>query len=523
MSTVTLQNLTFHHSDPYVNVFTDISLHIDTGWRTALIGRNGRGKTTLLNLLRGLLEPTHGYLELPLPTASFPCQPSDPLSAAFTVIKESIAPFQKWELQMQALLEKPDQENLTLYAAIAEKHELNRGYEIDGLIHKEVAAIGLAEELLKHPFSILSGGEQTRALIAALFLQEGRFLLLDEPTDHLDMWGRERLGEYLAAKTGFILASHDRQLLNRCTDHVLAINMSNLELIQGNYATWKLEAERRLATEQQRDEKLKREISKLKIAAGKRRVWSGKKEKEKIGADDKGFVGHRAAKVMKRALAIERRIDDNIVEKETLLQNREKKRDLKFISTGRSPELLLTVDHLQVSFDDRAVISDFSMTINRGERIALLGCNGSGKTTLLNAISGDIVPDTGRVLFPAYLELLRAFQQPLWQHGELRQHLKDAALDETRFRQILAVLGAEGTICDRPLETFSQGELKKVDICRSFMSPVHLLLWDEPLNYIDVMSREQIEEVVLEFEPTLLFVEHDRQFVERIATRVVEM
>jgi lincosamide and streptogramin A transport system ATP-binding/permease protein len=523
MSTITLQNLNFHHSDPYVSVFRDLSLQLDNSWRTALIGRNGRGKTTLLNLLRGKLEPTGGQLEMPLHTASFPFQPADPMATTFTVVKDSIAPFRQWERQMQSLLETPDQENLALYATLAEHYEQQRGYEIDGLIHREIAAIGLPDELLEHPFSRLSGGEQTRALIAALFLQKGKFLLLDEPTDHLDMRGRELLGEYLAAKPGFILASHDRHLLDSCTDHVLAINLSDVELLQGNYSTWKEQADRRLASEQQLDEKLKREIRKLKVAAGQRRVWSGRKEKEKIGAGDKGFVGHRAAKVMKRALAIESRIDADLAEKETLLQNRENRRDLRLTHAGRSPELLLTVDNLQVSFDDRSVISDFSMTVNRGERVALLGCNGTGKTTLFNAICGTITPRDGRISFPGYLELLRSFQQPLWQNGKLRQHLKDADLDETRFRQILAVLGAEGAVCDRPLETFSQGELKKVDLCRSFMSPAHLLLWDEPLNYVDVMSREQVEEVVLEFEPTLLFIEHDRQFVEQVATRVVEM
>ncbi len=523
MSTITLKNLSFHHSDPFVSVFKELSLQIDTGWKTALTGRNGRGKTTLLNLLRGLLEPTQGHLEMPLTTAFFPFQPHDPLATTFTVVKESIAPFRQWEQQMQTLLEKPDQENLSQYATLADDYELQRGYEIDALIHREIAAIGLPEKLLKQPFAQLSGGEQTRALIAALFLQEGRFLLLDEPTDHLDMWGREQLGEYLADKPGFILVSHDRQLLNRCTDHVLAINLNDVELLQGNYATWKQEADRRLATEQQRDEKLKREIRKLKIAAGKRRVWSGRKEKEKTGAGDKGFIGHCAAKVMKRALVIENRIDAGIKEKQTLLQNVEKKRDLRFSSPGRSPELLLTVDKLSISFDGRAVISDFSMEVHRGERVALLGRNGSGKTTLFNAISGTVTTREGSIRFPAYLGLLRAFQQPLWQVGLLRQHLKAAGIEETRFRQILAVLGAEGVLCDRPLETFSQGELKKVDLCRSFISPAHLLLWDEPLNYIDVMSREQIEEVVLEFEPTLLFIEHDREFVERVATRVVEM
>ncbi|MBL7033250.1 MAG: ABC-F family ATP-binding cassette domain-containing protein [Candidatus Delongbacteria bacterium] len=523
MPTITLQNLSFSYSNPQVTVFEDVSLQIDSGCKTALIGRNGRGKSTLLKLLQGVLTPGKGRIELPLTCATFPYTPADPQESTFIVVKDSVAPFRKWEQQMRKLLEQPDETNLEQHATLLEQYEQQRGYQIDSLIHRECTAIGLAHELLECPFRQLSGGEQTRALIAALFLQEGRFLLLDEPTDHLDMEGREQLGGYLATKPGFILVSHDRHLLDSCTDHVLAINPDGPELTQGNYSRWKLQADRKLAAEQHRDEKLKREIRKLKIAAQQRRVWSGRKEKEKIGAGDKGAIGHQAAKVMKRALAIEKRVQNGIEEKETLLQNLEKKRDLKLTAAGKAPELLLSIEQLVIAFGDKRIVNDFSLTVRRGQRIALLGPNGAGKTTLFNAIAGEITPVNGSIRLPAYLELLRAYQQPLWQTGLLREQLRVAGLDETRFRQILAVLGAEGDIFERPLETFSQGQLKKVDLCRSFISPAHLLLWDEPLNYIDIMSREQIEEVILEFEPTLLFIEHDRLFVERVATDLVEM
>ncbi len=523
MPAIQIQNLSFSYSDPYIEIFEDLSLQIDTAWKTALIGRNGRGKTTLLNLIRGELEPTRGRMELPLPAAAFPCTPVDPQTDAFTVIKDSIAPYREWEREMQALLEQPDPDNLARHASLVERFEQQRGWEIDSLIQREIVAIGMTEELLTQPFAQLSGGEQTRALIAALFLKEERFLLLDEPTDHLDMRGREQLGEYLAAKPGFILVSHDRNLLDRCTDHVIAIELGKVRLMPGNYSTWKQQYDREQEAESHRDEKLKREIRKLKVAARKRRVWSGRKEKEKIGAGDKGYVGHKSAKLMKRALSIEHRIQNDIEEKETLLQNVEKQRDLRMQSAGRSPEQLLSVQDLTVRYGDKTVLSGFSLTVNRGQRVALLGPNGAGKTTLFNAISGEVTPAAGSIRLPAYLSVLRAYQSPFWQSGHLRDHLREARYDETRFRQILAVLGAEGEVCEHPLETFSQGELKKVDLCRSFMHPAHLLLWDEPLNYVDIMSREQIEQVILTFEPTLLFIEHDRHFVERVATDIVEM
>jgi lincosamide and streptogramin A transport system ATP-binding/permease protein len=161
--------------------------------------------------------------------------------------------------------------------------------------------------------------------------------------------------------------------------------------------------------------------------------------------------------------------------------------------------------------------------LHRGDRIALIGPNGSGKTTLLRAISGEVTLTAGLIHLPRYLTAARAYQQPLWDGGLLRNHLRHLTMDETRFRNIMAAFGVTGEIFDRPLETFSQGELKKVDLCRSFLDPTHLLLWDEPMNYIDLMSREQIEAVVLKYEPTMLFVEHDRWFIDRIATGVVEL
>jgi len=153
----------------------------------------------------------------------------------------------------------------------------------------------------------------------------------------------------------------------------------------------------------------------------------------------------------------------------------------------------------------------------------LIGSNGSGKTTLFNAICKEIPIRSGLIHVPGNVTMLRAYQKPLWVSGNLREHIQRGNIDETRFRQILGVMGVSGDIFDRPLETFSQGQLKKVDLCRSFIRPVHLLLWDEPVNYVDVMSREQIEEAILAFKPNLLFIEHDKYFIDRIATDVVRI
>jgi len=523
MSSIGVQDLDFHYDSPYTEVFQGVSITIDTSWRSAMVGRNGRGKTTLLKLLRGELVPSRGTVMMPARSCYFPYLPPDPTLPALEIIKEYIAPFRLWEEQMEHLLAAGDAESLAAYGDILERYQEARGYQIDALIEKEIAAIGMRAELLERRFDTLSGGEQTRALIAALFLTTGAYPLIDEPTNHLDMEGRQLLGDYLSRKDGFMVVSHDRHFLDTCVDHIVSINRNDVRITRGNFSQWKEQMELEEGFERRRSENLRREIADLEAGAAKRRSWSNAKEREKDSAADSGFVSRRAAKQMKRALQAERRIDEKIEEKRDLLKNAESSRSLKLGVDTKSPEILLTVQDAGIAIGNRTIIDRFSLVLRKGERVALVGANGSGKTTLLRAIAGELPVASGLIHMPRHLSIARSYQTPLWNQGELRGHLRDAGIDETSFRNIMGALGVSGEIFERPLESFSQGERKKVDLCRSFVVRSHLFIWDEPMNYIDLMSREQIEEALLEYEPTMLFVEHDRRFIERIATRVVEL
>ena len=226
---------------------------------------------------------------------------------------------------------------------------------------------------------------------------------------------------------------------------------------------------------------------------------------------------------MKRALAIERRLQAMLAEKKQLLRGREKERHLKLDVESGAPEVLLSVGDITVELGGRPIIQELSFTVQRGERVAVVGPNGCGKTTLLRAIAGDLPLAGGSLLLPAHVRVVSAYQTPLWQEGHLRDLIGREGIDEPRFRTILGSMGVTGEIFERPLQTFSEGERKKVDLCRSFLDPAHLLIWDEPLNYIDLLSREQIEAVVLESAPTLLFVEHDQWFIETVATSVLDL
>jgi lincosamide and streptogramin A transport system ATP-binding/permease protein len=523
VATLRLSNVDFNYSSPYTPVFTDLSLSIETEWKTALIGRNGRGKTTLLRLLSGELKPLRGELSVPLPKVYFPFAISATERSTLEVVRECIAPFEQWEREMEGLLANEDPDSMMRYGELLERYQQKSGYTIDSEIEREFAAIGIPPALLEQRFSTLSGGERTRALIVALFLHGDAFPLIDEPTSHLDLGGRAALAGYLARQRSFLLVSHDRELLDRCADHVVSINRSDVRVIAGNYSHWKAQMEIEEEQERRRDQNLRREINSLEDAAQKRRTWSDAREREKTSAPDSGFVSHRAAKQMKRALAIESRIESKLAEKRELLRNHEQVRSLKLGLEQKLPELILSIEHASIEIEGRSIVRDFSLTLHRGERVALIGPNGSGKTTLLRAVAGEIGGWRGIIHLPKHLGVARARQQPLWHDGLLRDHLRESRIDETRFRTILGALNVSGEIFDRPLETFSQGERKKVELCRTFVGTPHLLLWDEPMNYIDLLSREQIEQAVIEYEPTMLFVEHDRRFIEKIATRIVEL
>jgi lincosamide and streptogramin A transport system ATP-binding/permease protein len=430
---------------------------------------------------------------------------------------------------MSRLTEDRDETSLDRFGEIQEAFELSGGYEIDATIAAEIDAIGLAKPLLDRPFGSLSGGEQTRALIVSLFADRHCYPLIDEPTNHLDMRGREIVQAYLSQKPGFLLVSHDRHFLDGAVDHIVSINLSDTRVNRGSYSQWRKHMDEELLHEKRRRENIERDVKQLTHAATQRRRGSESREKSKyasgggVPGQDTGYIGKRAAKQMKRAIQIERRIESQLSDKKELLRNKEKQRELRIETRDAAGESLLTLQNVTIRLAGRTLVNDLSLRVSPGDRIAITGPNGSGKTSLFNAISGELDVSDGIINRSKRVTLSRALQHPDWADGSLRDHLDETQLDETRFRQLMGVVGVSGDIFDRPLETFSQGQLKKVDLCRSLMMDADVLLWEEPLNYVDLHSREQIETAIIQYEPTLLFIEHDRAFVDAVSTRVVEL
>ncbi len=478
---------------------------MDTNWKLGLIGRNGKGKTTLLRLLMG--------------------QYSYRGSISSSVLFDYF-PFQ---------IQKEDMERDTIEVI----ERIQPDYE-QWRICRELELLHVEADILYRPYQTLSHGERTKVMLAVLFSRENYFLLIDEPTNHLDMETRELLCAYLNRKKGFILVSHDRWLLDSCIDHVLALERNQIEVEKGNFTSWWENKQRRDQYEISENEKLKQEIKKMEESARKASAWAEKAENTKIGfnplkehdrfLDTRAYIGEKARRMQQRRKNLERRQQTAIREKEQLLKNLEQPAQLRLTPLTHHKETYIRIKDASVSYGSHQVIRNFSMELKRGERILLQGKNGCGKSSILKMILRDAgmrLPREkdfcvqGQHELAAGLEISYINQDTSFLRGSLDAYMERESLDGSLFRAILRKLDFERIQFEKPMEEYSEGQKKKVLIASSLLKPAHLYIWDEPMNYIDIFSRMQIEELILEYEPTMLLVEHDRDFGNRCATQVI--
>ena len=488
MSLIQVSNLTFAYDGSYENVFENVSFQIDTNWRLGFTGRNGRGKTTFLNLLLGKYE-YQGSISASVSFSYFPYEVADKSRLAIDVVEQIHPDYEYWK------------------------------------IAREMNGLQLDEEVLYRPYGTLSNGEQTKLQLAVLFSKENNFLLIDEPTNHLDIRGRELVSRYLCSKKGFILVSHDRSFLDGCVDHILSINKANIEVQRGNFSSWWENKTRQDAFEQAENEKLKKEISRLEETARQKANWSDRVEATKIGehAFDRGYIGHKAAKMMARSKSIENRQQAAIEEKSKLLKNIERSDVLKIFQTPFHTKRLVQLLDVGISYDGNEVCAGVNFDIQQGDRVVLQGANGSGKSSLIKLICGEDIPYTGTLRIGSGLKISLVTQDTGFLRGSITEFARNAGIEESLFLAMLAKLDVPKVQMEKDMASLSAGQKKKVLIARSICEPAHLHIWDEPMNYIDVISRMQIEDLLLEYKPTILFVEHDKTFCENIATKVIQL
>ncbi len=510
MAQIQVTDLTFSYDGSPDDILDNVTFSIDTDWKLGLIGRNGKGKTTLLNLFMGRYEYS-GSIRTSTCFDYFPYQvdEADLTQAAADLLE-------KWKPMVE------------LWQVLIQMNELK-----------------MDPEFLYRPFGTLSFGERTRVMLAVLFATENEFLLIDEPTNHLDTAARDIVKAYLASKKGFILVSHDRDLLDGVCDHVLVLNRSTIEVQAGSFSTWWENKEKKDAFAQSENEKHLKEISKLKSAADRNSRWADKSENTKIGFDpvkehdrsiaSRSFIGAKTKKMQARVRSFEMRIDREIEEKEGLLQDIERVSDLKIQPLVFHKEVLINANDLSLRYEDAGeeLFSGLRFQVKRGDRMILSGENGCGKSSILKAIlqkmemcgqrkdtgisvSGELDVATGMTV--SYVN-----QDTSFLRGSLRGFCEDRGLDESLFLAVLRQLDIGREQFAKNMEDFSEGQKKKVLVAASLITPAHLYIWDEPLNYIDVFSRMQIENLILKYEPTMLLVEHDIRFQEKIGTDVIKI
>ena len=493
-------------------ILDGLSFQVYQGERVGLLGKNGAGKTTVFKLLTGELECDEGeVVTAPGKTlgliSQIPVYP--PEYTVEDVLLTAFAPLRAMEEEMAALTERmgqgDDEALLRRYGELSAAYEAKGGYETGTELGKVCNGLDIPAAMRAQLFSALSGGEKTRVNLARLILEDTDILLLDEPTNHLDLHATEWLEEYLSRYKGTVLAiSHDRWFLDKVVGRVIELLDGKAEFYAGNYSFYVEEKERRYQEKLRRYEKEQAKIDQLQKAAEQLRVWA-------YSGNDKTFK--RAASMEKR---IERLRTTDRPEKERRLDVRFGERDF------RGDEVLL-LKGLGKAFGERRLFAGVDALVEGGERIALLGDNGTGKSTLVKIIMGEEEPTEGKLrLGPTvkigYLPQIVRFSHP--ERNLVDTMIYDLDCTPQTARNRLAAFHFRGEDVFKSVSVLSGGERSRLRLCMLMDEKINLLILDEPTNHLDVASREWIEEAVEDYEGNLLFVSHDRYFINRFATRI---
>ena len=499
------------------NILDGLTFQIERGERVGLLGKNGAGKTTLFRILTGELLPDAGDVifapnrrvglisQIPVYPDGFTVE--DVLQSAFERT-------QRMADEMAALAGRmadgdESEETLRRYGELSARFEGLGGYDTETAVNKVANGLSLDAEMRTRVFDTLSGGEKTRVNLGRLILEDTDILLLDEPTNHLDLHATEWLEDYLAGFRGTVLAiSHDRYFLDRTVTRCIEVLNGKAEFYSGNYSFYAVEKERRFLERERQYEKEQAKIAQLEQSAEQLRMFAFK------GMD----------KTYRRAKSMEKRIERM---RTTDKPTREKSMTAQFVSREFFGDEVFEIKGVAKRYGERTLFRDVNLQVTGGERIALIGDNGMGKTTLLKLLMDREYPDEGRIKFGpsvriAYLPQIVRFDVP-------ERNLVDTMLWSRRgattqwARDQLAKFHFRGEDVFKSVSVLSGGELSRLYLCTIMDEAVNLLILDEPTNHLDIASREWIEEAVEAYDGTLLFVSHDRYFINRFATRIWEL
>ena len=499
------------------NILDGITFQIETGERVGLLGRNGAGKSTLFKLLTGELDADEGDVVIAKNSrvgliSQIPVYPQgytvdDVLHTAFARHRKLAEEMEKFAAAWGA--GDSSEQTLRRYGELSAKFEGIGGYDTDTAVGKVANGLSIPPEMRSQLFDSLSGGEKTRVNLGRLILEDTDILLLDEPTNHLDLHAVEWLEDYVRRFKGTVVAiSHDRYFLDRTINRVIEILDGKAEFYPGNYTFYAIEKERRYQERLKQYEKEQAKIKQLQEAADKLHLWA--------------FMG--ADKLHKRAFSMERRIERI---RQTEKPSKAKAMTQRFGEREFSGDEVIHIKDLEKSFGERRLFRDLNLLVEGGERIALIGDNGTGKSTLLKIFMGEEQADGGRVRFGptvrvAYLPQIIHFDNPHRNLVDTMLYAKRGMTTQTA-RDRLGAFNFRGEDVFKPVSVLSGGEQSRLRLCMLMDEEINLLVLDEPTNHLDIASREWIEEAVEAYEGALLFVSHDRYFINRFATRIWEL
>ena len=493
-------------------ILDGFSLQVDSGERVGLLGRNGAGKTTIFRIMTGQVAPDEGTVTI-APGKRLGLISQIPVyPAGYTVrdvLDTAFAPLHAMEQELNDLAvrmgESSDKALLERYDKLSAAFEAGGGYDTETRLNKVCNGLSIDADMRQRPFDALSGGEKTRINLARLILEDTDILLLDEPTNHLDLNATEWLESYLERFKGTVLAiSHDRWFLDKVVRRVAEVSDGKAELYSGNYSFYVEEKERRYQEKLKQYEKEQAKIAQLEKSAEQLRTWA--------------FMG--MDKTYKRAMSMEKRIERM---RTTDRPTKDKKLTVRFGEREFHGDEAMVIDHLSKSFGDRTLFSDINLEVTGGERIALLGDNGTGKSTFLKIVMEEESPDSGSIyLGPSirigYLPQIIRFDRPDRNLVDTMLYAQNCTTQEARDR--LAVFRFRGEDVFKPVSALSGGEQSRLRLCMLMDHRINLLILDEPTNHLDIDSREWIEDAVSEYGGNLLFVSHDRYFIEKFASRI---
>ena len=499
------------------NILDGLTFQIDQGERVGLLGRNGAGKTTLFRILTGELDWDEGQVtigrgrriglisQIPVYPEGYTVE--QVLRSAFARLRPLSEEMERLEARMAA--GENDPALLRRYGALRERFEVFGGYDTDVAVNKVANGLSITPDMRGELFDRLSGGEKTRVNLGRLILEDTEILLLDEPTNHLDLHATEWLENYIAGFRGTVLTiSHDRYFLDRVVTRIIEIQDGKAEFYSGNYSFYAVEKERRFQERMKQYEKEQAKIQQLEKAADQLRLWA--------------FQG--MDKTYRRAISMEKRIERM---RTTAKPTRARKMDARFSAAEFHGDEILSLRGLSKSFGERTLFAGINLKIEGGERIALIGDNGAGKSTLVKMIMGELTPDAGRIrvgpqVKAAYLPQIMHFEHPDWNLVENMMAAKKG-LSAQSARNRLAAYDFRGEDVLKPVSVLSGGEQSRLRLCMLMDDEINFLILDEPTNHLDIASREWIEEAVESYDGALLFVSHDRYFINRFATRIWEL